>query len=375
MAPPTSGSGGGETEAPTLTSLIPSQDYRMLDYRVVDAEYSKSLDRIVMVSSEPNEIHVYNPMTGTNDVVQSLPLSPSCVSVGPDGKAAAVGHNGWVSYVDLTATTTSEESVQTLLVATDVFDIVLARNGYIYAFPRADQWVNIHSIEIATGIETTHEGFPIRERTRVKLHPSGTKIYGADNGLSPSDFERYDIAGGAAEYEYDSPYHGDYPIDGDLWISEDGGRIFVRGRSVFRSSDNRDMDMIYAGKLDLGLGQVGLSTIQSLDHSSRQGKILAIPSFRESWQYGGEGEDDSTASSDDQIEIYEESFLGHISTLTLPKFLGNNGARHEPHGKFIFFDSTGERFHVIAQADADAGMLYDYATISIPTNITDTMSI
>mmetsp|Transcript_24781 Transcript_24781/g.37768 ORF Transcript_24781/g.37768 Transcript_24781/m.37768 type:complete len:867 (-) Transcript_24781:60-2660(-) len=372
--PPSTDSGSGGPQIPTVPPLIPSQDYRSLQYRVADAEYSKSLDRIIMISSEPNEIHVYNPLTGMDDVVHSLPLSPSCVSVSPDGKYAAVGYNGWVSYVDLTAATTgNEDPVQTFAVSADVSDVVLAGNGYIYAFPRVDQWVSLHSIEIATGIETTHTGYPIREGTRAKLHPSGTKIYGANNGLSPSDFERYDISGGPAEYEYDSPYHGDYDISGDLWMSEDGGRIFVKGRNVFRSSDNRDMDMIYAGSINL---RDVRSSIESLDHSSQQGMIVAVPAFIDPIWYDDEAS--SSLGSDDQIEMYEESFLGHVGTLTLPKFLINNGELLLPyvvHGKFVFFDSTGQQFHVVVQVDANAGMLYDYATISIPTNITDALSI
>jgi len=38
-------------------------------------------------------------------------------------------------------------------------------------------------------------------------------------------------------------------------------------------------------------------------------------------------------------------------------------------GKYIFFDSTGEIFHVVGQVDASAGMLYDNVVLSFQTEI------
>ena len=73
-----------------------------LDFRVVDAEYSAALERMVMVSAAPNRLHVFDPLTAV-DVPVDLPITPTSVSVSPDGLFAAVGHDGWVSYVDLSA--------------------------------------------------------------------------------------------------------------------------------------------------------------------------------------------------------------------------------------------------------------------------------
>ena len=116
------------------------------------------------------------------------------MSVSPDGLYAAVGHDGYLSYVRLTR---PAAVLKTIPVSCNVFDIVLAGNGYAYAFPLEDQWVYIRCIQLQTGQETQASGI-VRERTRVKLHPDGLSIYGADNGLSPSDIEKYDISGGTA---------------------------------------------------------------------------------------------------------------------------------------------------------------------------------
>jgi len=337
------------TYRPTPPTLLSSEDYQMLDYNVIDAEYSKSMDSIILVSSNPNKIHIFDSKTGAETGMMTLDLPPTCVSVGPNGNDAAVGHNGWVSYVDLAGGTIANgESVKTIPVATDVFDVVLSGNGFIHAFPRVDQWVNIHSIEIETGKETKSQG-TIRERTRAKLHPSGMKIYGVDNGLSPSDIERYDISSGTAVYSYDSPYHGDWPISGDLWFSDDGELIFVKGRTVLRSSDDTNTDMTYRGLLD---GNNARTSIQALDNSSKEGKIVLIP---------------SDSQVDNQIEIYDDSFLLYVGTLMLPPFPNTNPngfGFFQSHGKFVFFDANGEHLHVIVQ-----GSDQKYAIIKIPTSL------
>lgn len=71
-----------------------------LAFNVVDSDYSTALNRIIAVAASPNELHIYDPAV-QSDAVIPLNLTPTCVSVGPDGLHAAVGHDGYVSYVDL----------------------------------------------------------------------------------------------------------------------------------------------------------------------------------------------------------------------------------------------------------------------------------
>lgn len=333
----------------TVDSLLPDtvtieshRDIDELAFNVVDAEYSDSLEVIVIASSLPlNQLHIYDPTTGSDTPV-TLVLPPESVSVSPDGLYAAVGHDGWISYVDLAGATVEKQ----LAVSTDVFDIVLAGNGYIYAFPRVDQWEHIRCIEIATGTETLSTGYSIYAGTRAKLHPSGTSIYGADNGLSPSDIEKYDISTGTAELVYDSPYHGDYSMCGNLWISEDGFRIFTACGNVFRSSEIRTDDMIYNGSLS------SLSRVTSLDHSLIKNKVVAVP-----------GNIYNTMNNDTEVQIYGYDYLSFEQKIQFPKFLVNDSA-FTSHGKFVFFDSSGNKVHALVKADNNSGLLYEYGVVT-----------
>lgn len=311
-----------------------------LNFTVVDAEYSKSLDRIIMVSSVPgNQLHIYDPATNLDTSV-TLNLTPTSVSVSPDGLFAAVGHNAWISYVDLSTATL----VNTLPVTADVLDIVLAGNGYVYAFPRIDQWVQIHGINIATGVETLSGISSIYAGTKAKLHPGGTAIYGAWP-LSPSDIEKYDISAGTPTYLYNSPYHGEYAMCVDLWMSEDGFRIFTKCGNVFNSTSLQATDMLYGGTLpNLGL-------IRHLSHSSAISKVVAIP------------DDWIATNADTEIRIFGYNFLTFEQSIKLPHFIvGNN--QYQGHGRFVFYNSNGTKSYVVLQAEPGSGMLYDYGVIA-----------
>jgi hypothetical protein len=320
-----------------------SDGVQMLPYRVVDAEYSASLGRVVMISDSPAELHIYDPATH-DSIDVALPLAPAAVSVAPDGLHAAVGHNGWMSYVSLE----TGELEQTWPVSADVLDIVLAGNGFAHAFPRRDQWVSIHSIDLATGQETLSGGLSIRAGTLAKLHPTQLAIYGADNGLSPSDIEKYGISGGTATYLYDSPYHGDYAMCGNLWISADGLRIFTACGNVFRSSEVRSSDMIYNGALSEN------TSIRDLSHSLALDRVAVAPR-------GG-----FFTPEENVVDVYSYEFLNYRGAVTLPDVEAGDQA-WPSYGRFVFFDASDSSLIVIVQADESSGLLNDYGVHRIAT--------
>lgn len=321
----------------TVTASV-APAFRNLAHRVVDAEYSRSGDFLVTVSANPAQLHVVDPDLGSTRSV-ALPKSPTSVSIRPDGAYAAVGHDGLVSLVNL-GTRTVE---RTYPVTTNPIDVVLAGNGWVYVFPVADQWVSIHSINLATGVESTNSGI-IRAGTLVRLHPSGDYIYGANNGLSPSDIEKYDIRGGAAKVMYDSPYHGDYSFAGNLWISEDGGRIIARSGNVFRSSTVRAEDLTYNGRL------TGINIVQSATDSRVAGRIVVL---------GG------AALTD--LKVFDSQFLAYKGAVALPRFTVPGGATDfASEGQFVFANAEGTRVYVLVRAPASSGLQQDWGLATVP---------
>lgn len=315
-----------------------------LSYPVTDAEYSKALDKVIMLSTSPNQLHIYDAATHTEQVI-SLPLAPTSVSVGPDGLYAAVGHDAYISYVDLK----NAKLLKTLAVAVKVLDIVLAGNGYAYAFPKEDQWQDIYSVNLNTGEVTGGARVTIYAGTLAKLHPNGLSMYGANNGLSPDDIEKYDIQTGTASKLYDSPYHGDYPMCGNLWFSEEGKRIFTACGNVFRAADLKIQDMLYNGSL------AELTHIQDLAHSATAAKVAAIPKYV---PYANLNE-----SVDTQILSYDDEYLTPSDSFQLPYFVVNEKG-FMGHGKFVFFNKAADHLIVILKADASAAISNDYGVYS-----------
>jgi chitinase len=316
--------GGGDGGAPSCGRGTT----RLLDHGVVDAEYSSALDRILVASADPHELHVIEPITG-NEVTMALSKTPVAVSVAPDGLTAVVGHDALISVIDLA----TPSVVATYAVAAQTGDVVLSGDGYAYVMPQVDQWVEIHSIDLATGTDTTSSG-SIYAGTKAKLHPGGTAIYGADTALSPSDIERYDIEQGVAEYAYDSPYHGDYAMCGDLWLSVDGGRIFTACGNVFLSSSVQAQDMLYDGSLPVPL-------IAYLWHSTARAELAVLETEPYFDPIGTEGR---------RLLFFDDEFLNTKGEVALPCIeVGGNPAAIV--GKWVFGRADGTAYYVVAQPE------------------------
>ncbi len=319
----------------------------IIEGRVIDAEYNRSNDVLVIVSENPYELRVFDISNNTVESV-ALNLAPTSLSVGLDGMHAVVGHNGSFSYVNLS--TMEVENIYA--VTTDIFDIILAPNNWVYVFPSGSGTDRIRCINLATGVETQHTGNTIRLR-KVKLHPSGNYIYGATLNTSPSNFEKYDIRGGTAEYMYRSPYHGTYAFNGDIWISDDGNRLFAKSRNVFNSSTSQSNDMTYNGQL------AGENNITTLDHHSGAQSIYAVFNTGSTW----------SETPGNEIRKYDSQFLAFQGTIDLPGFLipdGTGGGNFfKSEGHFGFFNSAGTKYHVVVKAVEGSGATNEWAIATI----------
>lgn len=315
---------------------------------VIDAEFSKTKNKLVFVTSSPSKVCI---LSSSSDSIESISLSyvPTCISISPDGETAVVGHDGSITYLNLQTKTI----IDNFSVSCDAIDVVLANNKWAYVFPRNDQWESIRSINmnIASNNETQGNGYQIYAGTKGRLHPSGKFIYGADNGLSPSDIEKFNIQNGTAVGIYDSPYHGDYPMNGNLWFSEDGNRIFTRGKTVLKTSEIQNQDMIYNGKINSD----SFSNIEWLDHSNIKSNLYVIGSNGYSW---------ISPNRMPYVYIYNSTNLSYKSKLELEKFLVPNniggGNFFDAIPYFTFSNSIGNSLFVLIKANG-AGLANEWA--------------
>lgn len=328
------------------TVLLVPEKKLMLPNDVVDAEYAKATDLLVYAAADAS-LNIYHPDSKTLSTI-SLSYVPTCVSVSPDGTKAVVGHDAYVTYVDLMA----ESVLTTNDISCDALDIVLTDNGWTYVFPRRDQWTRIICLDVSTNnaMQTAHTGNYIYAGTKAKLHPSGKFVYGAGNGLSPSDIEKYDIQNGSASYLYDSPYHGDYDMGGNLWFEENGERLFTRAGTVFKTSETQSMDMIYNGKITFEENYRSILWLDQLD--LRRELYLVITG---NWYY-----DDPNVP---YVYVYNSDNLTYKNKMRVEDFpvaTDNSYAVYSASPYFVFANSNGAELYVITKA-IGSGLSHEWA--------------
>jgi hypothetical protein len=324
----------------TTATATASVALSALDHRVVDAEMSTVTGRIITVSANPSRLNIIDPETGAVQTV-ALQYAPLSVSVSLDGARAAVGHDGYLSSVNLLTPAVSG----TYAVSSIAGDVVMGGNGYAYVFPSGSSWTNIRCVNLTTGAVTLQTGFSVNGGTVGKLHPSGSYIYGADRGLSPSDFEKYDIRGGTAAYMYDSPYHGDYDFSGNVWSFDDGSRLIAASGNLFRTSTVQAEDMTYAGSLPGARGTLWAT------HSTAASRVLLF----------ADGAYAETAPA--ELRSYDPSSNQYLGSLPLPKFnvAGAAGTtQYTAGGHFVFYNADGKRAYTLIRADAQSGLALDW---------------
>ncbi len=320
---------GSQTFTVTQDGAAANAAVMPLSFNVVGADYSKGLDKLVLVTSAPNELHIYDPSSRLDQVVP-LPAAPLSVSVRPDGLYAAVGHDGWISYVNLKTGKVEQIFQET----TDVNSLVLAGNGYIYVFPKRDS-ANIYSLAIASGTWTPAATFSGGSIPR--LHPSGKYLYSAGNWTM-----KWDIENGPATAI--GGISAPPTTCGDLWLSEDGQRIFSACGDVYHTSDIPVQDFTPNGSL--------IDSAVWVADSKLQQKTAVIPGAF----YTGVG--------DTMVQLYSYPSLTLSNESTLPDFQ-LSGAAYASHGRFLFWDSTESKLITVVQADASANLTSSYGVYVI----------
>ena len=235
----------------TVYSVIP------LSEQMVDAEFDAVGERIVAIAE--NQLVVIG--SDGDEANLALRSGATAVSVSPDGATAVIGHGKWVSHVDLNAL----RVLNTYEVPRRLGDVVLDGQGQAHGFSHEGSVKRIYSVDLASGTVRVGTG-SIGGGIQARLHPSGTKIYGADNGASPSDLERYSIVDGATRVDYDSPYHGDFQFCGNVWFDPEGRILLSPCGVVVRATDDQASDLRFAMRLKGLRGRIRHAASSAFDN-------------------------------------------------------------------------------------------------------------
>lgn len=310
-----------------------------------DAEYSKALDAIVMAgSSIENAIYVYDPKTCI-ELMQFLTFEPTSLSVAPDGLTAAVGHDGFISIIDLTqvGSITAPFPV-TLNVSTDVYDVAFTADGKVHATPREERRTEaIHTVDIATNTEQLSDSVPVPAGMRVTLHPSGDFLYTTSGGRSPHDLMKWDITSGAASFLYDSPYAGEFDPCFNLWINEPGDMIYTVCGNVFHASTDPAQDLVSAGTLALPPPGNSDWIVRSLSQREATKEIAVVESERLSCQFVRGSNPCFT-----HLALYDSDTLNRRAVYSIPPATADDGIAYPQYGYYVFHNADGTKKYLIS---------------------------
>lgn len=220
-----------------------------LPFTPLVARYSKSLDKVIMVSSGPDVLKIVDPFSGLIKSVL-LPAPYKAMNLSTDGKLAAVLHEGTVTLVDLQTASVVRSSPT----GGSHTEVALTDSGIAYLSGQSGgQWYSpsVVALNARTGatIGTEGTGFGYFYGTVHGVYSAvNRKGFSVSEGLSPVDISYFttDAASNAVVNYGDSPYHGDYPIGSTLFLSSKEDLVFTSAGTYFRTDT-----LTYAGKLTL----------------------------------------------------------------------------------------------------------------------------
>ncbi len=321
---------------------------------VIDAEYSKSKELLVYISSNPSTLTVFNV---NSEKTESIPLNyiPTCISISQDGETAVVGHDGHITYVNLTTKTL----INSYAISCNALDIVLGNNKWAYIFPKEGQWTYIRSVNM--NLNYDNEGKrsiynQIFSGTMGRLHPSGNYIYTA-NGLSSTEIQKFYIQNGDIDDMIQNRLQRNYSILPNIWFSEDGHRIFTDQKLALKTSGIPSLDMAYNGTIDPDTN----SYIKWLDFSTIKNNIYLITYVGDFW----------TQKTDPYISIYDASNLVFTNKIQLENtFIADNkggGTSYNSEPYFVFSNSSGNSLYTLTKA-VSSDMIIEWAIQKIAIN-------
>lgn len=204
------------------------------------------------------QLAVLNLTNGFIERVFNLEWNPESIVISPNGQKMYVallrrphssywfgGHTNYIAEFDVNR----QLKINQFEILADPYDLAVTDGGILIVPGGSDQWTDIRTYRTSTGELLSTSS--IRQMCRISLHPGQQSVYTADTDSGPSDIQHYqfDPVTGVFGASWDSPYHGDYPMNGDVWCVPSGGSVLVRGGGLFASSSIQSLDMRYQSTL------------------------------------------------------------------------------------------------------------------------------
>ncbi|QKY04528.1 hypothetical protein G3257_21270 [Janthinobacterium lividum] len=317
-----------------FNAVIASYSVVALPFTPQEVRYSKGLDRLVMVSADPDALKITNPVDGVTTSI-SLPTSVKSFNLSPDGKLAAVLHEGVVSLVDLVAgqllRSTGTDGTQTEVFTTNA-GIVFLTGSSVGTSPRAAvSVINGRTGQVLPGLNSY---YVLYGALRGVFAASKNKAFVAQGYTSAITYFDIDPQSNAV-LSNDHTYL-DYPSGAPFFLSSKEDLLFTAAGTYF-STDT----LKYVGRFILSTDG---SSVLSMSYSPTKAEALVLET---SYNYG------YPVSN----VIYEASYRRFSGELLFPD--GNVSLPYiggEPsYGIGIFHTAAGDPVALVQTGGAQKG--------------------
>lgn len=231
----------------TVTAIAPgnSANIRAIEGNIIDVVFNKNSNTLYYVTSAPNKLVAYDVKAKTilNEI--ALSKAPTCFAISEDWTKAAVGHNGWISAVNL-----SNNSLTAIYESNySIHDLAWAENDWFCYTQTGGSFSRLHWINTGNGaLYDDTDAYSLDGSAIIKKVPNQPYIIATRNSTSPSGFFAYDIASKSKK----SYSHMDLT---NFWMSEDGQYIYARNSNIYRTTSSTgatntfDADINAIGKI------------------------------------------------------------------------------------------------------------------------------
>jgi hypothetical protein len=192
---------------------------------------------------------------------------------------------------------------------------VVALSANRFTFNRAYWLDTVTGLSVAPG---GPGGTGVNGATEPVLHPSGSRVYVANWGLSPDEVLRMDLDAPPEEARFiDTRYHGDYQFCSAVAVSRDGRRLYTGCGVVLASSAVLADDMVYAGRLNLSAGITAslfeyMATMLTVSPGDERVALF------EERQYDCNAIFTRNDACHTRLAVYDARTLGRLSLVVLP---------------------------------------------------------
>ncbi len=335
----------GQEKSEPDTVQITVVKYHPIDFHIVEAEYNNKNNSLVMISSDKKKsLIVFYPETGKSESI-AFPLTPTTFAIHPDGKRAIVGHNAYISIVNLEGTDGKPEKLgESFPVGFNVRSIIPTESNTVFVVPSYNSNGNVllRSVDIQERRENNGSdiAMPITKNNAVlKKQPGQPFVYLVNNDDSVSILSiKEKTLGDSETFSFSQMY----TVREDLWFSEEGNRIFTKSSGIFSTPTSEEGTVGYRGSFE----KVG--RIKQMTHSTKCKKAVII-----------------SEENDKAIKTFSEPFYSFLSEITMPSLFFNN-REIVNSADFLFFKNTGEKVYIILNAEDDSSNVNNYGVAELP---------